>query len=138
MNCNNYTRIAHVCLWFGDKIALSKRLKPGFHQNFWQDCGGKVEKGESILKAAQRETFEESSFYYPASYFEFIDCFLYEERRLKTFLFELKRDEGMFKNIKNPEPLKQSDWKLFTIEESLKLDRLMPSVRIHLENLERQ
>ncbi len=135
MNCNNYRKIVHACLFFGNKIALSKVLKECYHKNYFTDCGGKVEDNENLMDAVKRETLEESGFNFDKSLFELQDCFIYPERELKTFVFKVELADWMFRNIENPEPDKQSDWKLYTIKEALKLKKLMPSVRYFLENI---
>ncbi len=134
MNCNNYTKIVHASLWFGDRIALAERVKDDYHKGFWSDAGGKVEKGESLLQAVRREVIEETDLHIRPSYFKLIDCFIYPKRELKTFLFEVRIAEEMINYIKCLEPTKQSFWRLFTIEQALKL-KLMPSVRYYLGHL---
>ncbi len=133
-NCNNYKKIVHCVLWFGNKIALSKRLKPGYHKNFWSDPGGKVEDDENIIDAAVRELYEETGMYLNPTRFELDDCYIYNKRKLKTFLFVAFLTRFDFKLMKNPEPDKQSDWELFSIKEALKL-KLIPSVQFYLESI---
>lgn len=134
MNFNNYRKVVHASIWFGRKIALSQVLKEAYHKGFWSDAGGKVEKNESLLHAIKREVLEETNLKIYQDNTHLIDCFIYPERKIKSFLFEVKLSEDMFVNMKNTEPNKQSDWRLFTKEEALKL-KLMPSVRYYLESL---
>ncbi len=136
MNCNHFQKVVHSALWFGNRIALSKILKDCYHKNYWSDSGGKVEENESLIEAVQRETYEETDLSLERSQFKLIDCYIYPERELKTFLFEVNLCEYFFTAfMKNREPEKHFDWKLFTVEEALKLKKLMPSVRFYLEGL---
>ena len=134
MNFNNYRKVAHVCLWFGHRVALSRVVKKAYHQGFYSDAGGKINDGEDILSAALREVKEETGLQFIPTQLRFIDCFIYPERKIKSFLFEVKLSEFYFQNIQNTEPHKQSDWQLFTIQEALKL-KLMPSVKHYLISL---
>lgn len=133
MDSNKYRKIVHASLWFDNRIALSKRLKEGYHKGFWCDAGGKVEKNETLLQAVRRETREETGLDLYDDAFNLIDCFIYSERKLKTFLFAVYFEALPFE-LKNPEPEKQCDWQLFTKKEALKL-KLMPSVRFYLESI---
>jgi len=92
MNPNDFQKIVHASLWFGDKIVLSQRLKEGYHKGFWSDAGGKVENNESLIRAIRRETYEETGFRIFENDFKFVDCFIYEKRQLKTYLFEVEVD----------------------------------------------
>lgn len=103
-------------------------------QGFWQNPGGKVNSGETLIKAVQRETEEETGCWFGNNEFPLIDCFIYPERQLKTFLFEIRLHEHEFDILQNPEPYKQTNWELFTVKQALKL-KLMPSVKYYLENL---
>lgn len=134
MNLNDYRRVVHCATWFDDKIMLSHVLKKSWHEGFWGTPGGKVENGEGLLEAVCREFHEETGFNFPSSFYQFTDCFFFPERKIKTFLFSVQTDKYLFQYIHNPEPDKQSNWELFTIEEALKL-KLMPSVKHYLENL---
>lgn len=133
MNANNYEKVVHCALWFGDKIALAKVLKEAYHKGWYCDAGGKVEKNERIMVAVQREVREETGIFIPRICFEFIDSFIYDERKIKTYLFEYKMQKEAFELIKNTEPTKLSPWKLYTLKQALKLP-LMPSIRYYLEN----
>lgn len=135
MNCNNYRKVVHAAIWFGNKIALSKILKECYHKNYWSDAGGKVEKDESLIYAVYRETLEETGLDLLFNQFELIDCYIYPKRKLKTFLFEVKFKRGLFSEMLNSEPHKHSEWSLFTKQEALKLRLLMPSVRYYLSAL---
>lgn len=134
MNCNNYQKIVHASLWCRGKIALAQVLKNSYHKGYWSDCGGKVEKNESLIKAVAREAREETGLLLFENEFNLIDCFIYPERKLKTFLFEVKLKDYEINNLENTEPHKQSDWQWFTKEEALK-KLLMPSVKFYLENI---
>lgn len=134
MDVNDYKKVANACIWFDDKIMLGQVLKKCWHQGKWGDPGGKVEKGESVLEAVRRETYEETGVHINSSDFDFIDCFIFPKRKMKVFLFEVKRIQGMFKFFKNTEPTKQGDWQLFTKKEALRLN-LMPSIEFYLKNL---
>ncbi|WP_232744846.1 Nudix family hydrolase [Thiomicrorhabdus sp. Kp2] len=56
---NSYIDIAVGVLKQDDKVCLSLRQKHQSHANHWEFPGGKVEEGESIIEALQREFFEE-------------------------------------------------------------------------------
>lgn len=135
LNCNEFQKVVHGCLWFGHKVCLSQVIKDTYHKGFWSDPGGKMEKGETPLEAVVREVKEETGLNIPKAWFHFKDCYIYPEREIKTFLFETPpiRPEA-FNMVRNMEPAKHSDWQLFTVDEALKL-KLMPSVRYHLERL---
>lgn len=133
-NPNKYRKVVHAALFFGNKIALSKRLKDGFHKGFWSDAGGKVEKNERIIDAIVRETEEETGIKLPPNVFILMDSFIYTERQIKTFLFKVDLSEFQFATIKNTEPHKQGPWELFTVKDALKL-KLVPSVKYYLKNL---
>lgn len=133
MDCNNYIKIVHALMWHDSKILLSKRLKKGYHQNFWSDAGGKKEKYETLFEAVEREVFEETNVTLDAIDFTLVDCFIYPDRELKTFLFEVYLTDYEVESLENVKPHKHSDWQWFTIKEALKL-KLMPSVRYYLEN----
>jgi 8-oxo-dGTP pyrophosphatase MutT (NUDIX family) len=134
MDINNYQRVCHSALWFGKKIALAKVLKEAYHKGWYCDSGGKIEKNETVLRAVQRETEEETGIFFLQSQFEFVDCFIYNERKIKTYLFKVELDEYAFHLMKHTEPTKLSPWKLYTVKQALKLP-LMPSVKFYLESL---
>lgn len=134
MDFNNYRKVVHASIWFGKKIALSQVIKEAYHKGYWSDAGGKVEKNEKPMDAIVREVYEETGLDIDWSAFDLIDCFIYPERQIKSFLFEVKLPLSDFSDIKNMEPKKQSNWQLFTIEEALKL-KLMPSVKFYLNGL---
>lgn len=134
MDCNNYQKIVHGALWYNNKILLSKRLKDGYHKGFWQDVGGKMETYEIPIQAMVREIQEETGLILFHHKFAFIDCFIYSKRKIKTFLFEIGLTKDEITRIRNTEPDKQTNWKLFTLKEALKL-KLMPSVKYYLESL---
>ena len=130
---NNFQKVVHAAIWFGDKLMLSQVVKNCYHKGFWSDVGGKVEKGEFIERALVREVQEESGLFFPPESFVFIDCFIYPKRELKCFLYEVHLPVLSFREVKNVEPHKQSDWQLFTHKQALKL-KLMPSVEFYLKN----
>ena len=131
---DSYRKVVHAIMWFGDKIMLAQILKPGYHKGYWTDPGGKVNDGELIQNALTREVYEETGVFFPNIDYELIDCFVYSERKIKSFLYVIKPGLHRFWEIKNTEPKKQSKWQLFTLEEALKL-KLLPSVRNYLEEL---
>jgi len=134
MNPNDYKKVVHCIMWFDDLVLLSERIEEGDpFKGYWQDPGGKMEKGEIPSEAAFREVMEESGMEPWGAKFNFIDCFIFEDKKIKSFIFEMKYNKYHYSNVENREPDKQSDWKLFTKEEALKL-KLMPSVRYYLEN----
>lgn len=133
MNSNNYRKIVHCPIWFGNKIMLSQVLKDSWDKGFWSDAGGKVEPKESILDAVKREVYEETNLYLHYSIFHLVDCFILDKRKIKAFVFDVKLTREDFIFVKNKEPKKQSNWELFKLKDALKLN-LTPSVRFYLEN----
>lgn len=129
---NNYRKVVHAIFWNRkNQILLSKRLKNGYHYGFYGDVGGKMEPDETPIDALVRETKEEIGLRLNAPFFKFIDCFIYQKRQLKTFVFESFLTDSYVKKIKNIEPNKHQEWKWFTKEQALKL-KLMPSVFYYL------
>lgn len=133
MNTSHYTKIVHAALWHDNKILLSQVRKSGWHQGLWGNPGGKVEANESLISAVQREVAEETGLYLIDRAFNLIDCYIFSERCLKTFLYEVKLTPSGFVQIKNTEPNKQGPWQLFTREEALRLP-LMPSLIYYLRD----
>lgn len=133
MNTNNYQKIVHCAMWFGNKLALSKVLKESWHKGYWGDVGGKVEKGELPFHALKREIQEETGMIVDDYQIDFIDCFVFPKREIKTFIFECSLMESEFSLMKHTEPSKLGPWMLFTKEQALK-KRIMPSVRYYLKN----
>lgn len=134
MNFQNYRKVVHLALWFDNKIALAKVIKQSHHQGYWSDAGGKVEEFEHIEQALHRETREETGLDISQLGARLIDCFIYERRKIKTFLFELHLPSWWIPYLKHTEPHKQGPWKLFTLEQALQL-KLMPSVKYYLKSL---
>ena len=129
---NAYKKVVHAAIWKDNRIFLSKRIEKGdFHKGFWQDPGGKMEDGETPVKAILREVEEETGLEFCKYEIEFVDCFIYKPRKIKSFIFTANLEDGFWPD--NNEPDKQTDWELFTINEALKL-KLMPSVRYYLTN----
>jgi 8-oxo-dGTP pyrophosphatase MutT (NUDIX family) len=136
MNYNDYKKVVHLAIWIDNKIVLSKRNEPGkYHHEYWQDAGGKVQKGEDLLRAICREVEEEMDIYVHPTDLKLVDCFIYHKRKIKSFLFTMKGSSYLFNQIRNTEPNKCSDWELFTLEEALKLKKIVPSVKYYLESL---
>ena len=133
MDSNSYKKVVHAALFFGGKIMLSKRLKAGYHQNFWGDPGGKLEAGELPIWGAIREIQEETGLKLMPVELDFLDCFIYPEREIKCFIFKGEFFIDGFKAVKNPEPEKQSNWQLFSMKEALNWRFLMPSVKFYLK-----
>lgn len=76
---------------------------------------------------------EETGIYLLQSNFEIVDSFIYPERKIKTFIFNVSLEHYHLSQIKNTEPKKHTHWQWFTKKEALKLN-LIPSVRCYLEN----
>jgi 8-oxo-dGTP diphosphatase len=131
---NKFRKAAVASIWFHNKIMLCQVVKECWHKGLYSNAGGKVENNETPLEAIQREVHEETGLFLNKSDFHIIDCFVYPEKELKTFLFEVKLAPFRFRFVKNIEPTKQSDWKLYSKKEALKL-KLLPSLRHYLEYL---
>lgn len=131
-----YIRVCHLSIWFGNKIALSRVVKKAYYKGFWSDAGGKVEEYEHIEAALKREVKEEMGIDIENTNFRLVDCFLYDKRKIKSFLYELNLPDWWFNYVKNTEPHKQGPWKLFTLKQALKL-KLMPSVKAYLTSLDK-
>lgn len=129
---NKFQKVVHVSAWFGEKIALSQVVKEAYHKGYWSDAGGKVEPGETWIEAAKREFQEEMGLRLMNPVF--VDFFIYTERQIKTCLFKVNYSSRSFRLVLNKEPDKQSEWRLFTPKEALKL-KLMPSVKNYLESI---
>lgn len=129
-----YRKSAHCILWFGDKIVLAKVIKKCWHQNLYGDAGGKIEPYESIIDGLIREIKEETDLDIDKSNLILRDCYVYEAKKLKTFLFETHLTSSQFNEMKNTEPTKLGPWQLFTVEKALRLP-LMPSLKHYLNNL---
>jgi 8-oxo-dGTP diphosphatase len=52
-------KAASACVWRGDTLLLVQRAAP-HGRGLWAFPGGKLEPGESLLQAAQRELLEET------------------------------------------------------------------------------
>lgn len=138
MNTNNYKKVVHAAIWHNGKILLCQRLAPGFHQYYWSDPGGKVEKTDIFpINSLIREVKEETGLDISSEIINFIDSFIYDERQIKTFVFEIYLPGFHLKDLKNTEPAKHSDWQWFTIKEALEL-KLLPSVKFYLEGFYRK
>lgn len=118
-----------VIIWFNGKIMLSQRKGKNF-KGKWAVVGGKVEKNEYILRAAQREILEECGLFFLNTEIFLLDS--YVDNQWKCFIFEAFRPNYLFMDVKNNEPKKHSAWTLFSISDALKLD-LMPALREYLE-----
>ena len=120
-----------IMVWFTNSqdqkfLMLTKRLTVPKFSGWYAAVGGSVEKGECVIRAAQREMIEETEVYVGRDELKLIDC--YTEDDFKCFIFEVYMGTYRFNEIKNAEPEKHSPWKLYTSEEALKLPNLMPAV----------
>ena len=106
-------------------LMLTKRRKTKTFSGYYALVGGKIDAGEDGIAAAKREMLEETN-YYPQA-MDLTDCFV--DGEFKCFFFEINLPMYRFRDIKNLEPKKHSPWKLYTINEALKLEKLMPSLR---------
>ena len=122
-----------ILLWFqfnehyAPRILLTRRKRAcsgfvGYHAV----PGGAVDDNEFISRAIQRELREETELNLLPIDYELIECI--EEGEWQCFFYETTLSEYRFDEIKNVEPSKHTPWKLYTIEEALKL-KLIPSIR---------
>ena len=123
-----YIKSAAVMIWFGNKLMMCKRL-PTCKRfiNRWGVPGGKVDGKECVITAAQRELFEETGLNVERFLFKLIDS--HREGVFKCFVFKIELPIEYFKEVKNTEPHKHTDWQLFTKKEALALPTLMPALR---------
>lgn len=122
------TMIWFLCKTGEPKIMLAKRLAPcKTFVGYWAAAGGKVDSDECAISAAQRETQEETGMKIARDQFKLVDCFVEDDFR--CFLFEVHLPLHRFNEIKNTEPDKHTPWEIFTVQEALKLPRLMPALR---------
>jgi 8-oxo-dGTP pyrophosphatase MutT (NUDIX family) len=126
MNRHGCNKAVVLMLWFDDKVMLTQR-KGKLWKGWYAAVGGKVEPNESIMRAAQRELYEETRMYASLADIEIVD--FYQENDFKAFMFEVKYGAYRFSDVKNSEPKKHSPWQLFTIDEALALPKLMPALR---------
>ena len=130
---DKYIKSAAVMVWFTStidkpKLMLCKRL-PSCKKfvGRWGAAGGKVDRGECIIAAAQRELQEETGLWVPKSDLRLIDS--HYEDEFKCFVFSTEIGAYRFSDVKNPEPKKHTKWQLFTKEEALALPTLMPALQ---------
>lgn len=131
---DKYIKSAAIIVWFAasyldcPKLMLCKRL-PSCKRfvGRWGTAGGKVDKGECIIRAAQRELQEEAGIYIGVEDIRLLDSHFEED--FKCFVFETHLGMYRFNDIKNLEPKKHSKWQLFTVDEALSLPTLMPALR---------
>lgn len=112
---------------YAPKILLTQRSAlcktfPGWYAV----VGGSVEDGECAIDGAIREVWEETGLSRPRNEYFLLDC--YTEETFKCFIFELHLSTDFFIQIKNTEPEKHSPWTLYSIEDALKLPKLMPAI----------
>ena len=120
-------KAAALLVWWDGKVMLTQRRKTPYFSGYWAAVGGSVEPNEFVEEAIRREMMEETGVFIPNYDIHLIDC--YQEDDFKCFFFEAQMPPYRFKDIKNTEPKKHSPWQLFTIEEALKLPKLMPAIR---------
>lgn len=123
-----------ILVWFylnkdyAPKILLAKRSeKSKRFPGYFAAAGGMVEDGECAIAAAKRELYEETGL--SSIYHEIFlrDCFFIDT--LKVFTFEMNLSLYNINRVLNKEPKKLSPWKLYDVDEALKLPKLMPNLR---------
>ena len=126
-----YPKTVATIVYFGDKIALAKRLNTHTYSGYWEVPGGKVDPtDENIQKAASREIQEEMNYFVHWTELELVDCAA-DESTDYCFIFKHWTASPNFHDVGNKERNKRTHWKLFTKEEALKLD-LMPGIKENL------
>lgn len=115
-------------LWFGERLMLAKRLDTKTFSGFYEAVGGKVEEGETISRAIQREIREEAGIFVPIYELESVDCITDDPTTEKCFIFRRATYPNNFSDVTHRERRKRTPWKLYTIEEALKL-KLMPGLK---------
>lgn len=135
MNRHGVKKAVAALVWFtgpfGTRIMLTKRRGTKTFSGWWAAVGGSVEPNEYIERAMVREMQEETAVFVPSYDMHLIGH--YQEDDFTCYFFETELQEYRFKDIKNTEPKKHAPWQLFTIDEALKLPKLMPALRELLE-----
>lgn len=125
---DNYQKCVVCIFWFDGKVMLTKRLKSKFWQDHYGVVSGKMEKGEDIYEAMQREIREETGLFCPKENLKLLDCCIDNEKQEKAFIFQTVWPTYCFSSVQNPEPDKHSPWALFTKKQVMSM-KLIPRIK---------
>lgn len=134
MKTNKFKNVADALIWFDNKVLLGKRKNTKSFNDYYDGVGGKLEDGELPLDAIIREIKEEAglTIYWPTLINS--DLFISQDGERQIFIYETWLPLKEFKNVKNMEPNKKYEWKLFSREEALKL-KLIPRLNYYIASV---
>lgn len=107
--------IAFLCI--GEEILLVRRCSQSFGKGSYSMVGGKVEQGESFLKAVAREVCEETTLVIPEDAFELMHIFHRKGTDTEFITLCFKVDIAHLPSPYNNEPDKHDDMRFFNVNE---------------------
>jgi 8-oxo-dGTP diphosphatase len=123
------SHIVAVILEKGRKLFLCRRTEVNTFKNFWQNPGGKVEKGESLLEAIVRETKEETGLQVDPQRFQKLETRKLNSKqsgsyRITTFRLRLRSGE-----VPQKTESKHGPWRVFTRQRVLSHQKVVPGLQ---------
>jgi 8-oxo-dGTP diphosphatase len=120
--------VVAVVLEKGRQLFLCRRTGSSSFKNFWQNPGGKVEKGESALDAIIRETQEETGLQVPPERFQKLETRKLkgkaESYKITTFRLRLLRGE-----VPQRTESKHGPWRKFSRQSILRHRKVVPGLQ---------